>query len=177
MKLSRIVIPAALALIAWMPSSAALEKGEKELNATFSYDNLDADDDTELTTTTVIVDFGYLLTSMHEIGGRFSYFKQELKDPFFGEDSSDSTEIGAFYHLNFGMEGMTTPFVGAFYTAISGDLGDVLDSRLGLEGGVKVYPWENGGFILKGVWSQLSGADDNPDADGLGLFAGVGLKW
>jgi hypothetical protein len=37
--------------------------------------------------------------------------------------------------------------------------------------------WENGGFIIKGVWSQLSGADDNPDADGLGVFAGVGLKW
>ena len=53
MKLSRIAIPAALALIAWMPSSAALEKGNKELNATFSYDNIEDDDNNELTTTII----------------------------------------------------------------------------------------------------------------------------
>ena len=177
MKLVRIAIPVALALIAWMPSSAALQKGNKELNATFSYDNIKDDEDNELTTTILDVDFGYLLTARHEIGGRLSYSKVETKVPPFVDDSTDSTEVGVFYHFNFGMEGMTTPFVGAFYTTISGDLGDQLDSRMGLEGGVKIYPWENGGFILKAVWSQLSGADNNPDADGLGVFAGVGLKW
>jgi len=177
MKLVRIAIPAALALIAWMPSSAALQKGNKELNATFSYDNIKDDDDNELTTTILSVDFGYLLTARHEIGGRLSYNKVETKVPGLFDDSTDSTELGAFYHFNFGMAGITTPFVGAFYTTISGDLGDQLDSRMGLEGGVKIYPWENGGFILKAVWSQLSGADDHPDADGLGVFAGVGLKW
>jgi hypothetical protein len=42
---------------------------------------------------------------------------------------------------------------------------------------VKIYPWANGGFILKAVWNQFTGADDNPDGDGLGLFGGIGLKW
>ena len=177
MKLVRIAIPAALALVAWTPSSAALQKGEKELTGTVSYDSLDFDDDSKLTTTTLNVDFGYLLTARHEIGGRLFYSKVDTEIPPFVDESFDSTELGVFYHFNFGMEGATTPFLGAFYNTISGDLGDELDSRLGIEGGVKIYPWENGGFIIKGVWSQLTGANDGPDADGLGLFAGIGLRW
>ena len=175
MKLVRIAIPAALALVAWMPSSAALQKGEKELTASFSYNTVEFDNsDVETTDTTLDVDFGYLLTDRHEVGGRLQWFKTEV-DPDILD--ADGTTLGVFYHFNFGMEGICTPFVGAFYATIGGDQGDLVDSSYGIEGGVKIYPWENGGFVLKAVWSQMTGADDNPDADGLGLFAGVGLKW
>jgi hypothetical protein len=177
MKLVRIAIPAALALVAWMPSSAALQKGNKELTGSFSYQSRDFDDTSvETTDIDLVVDLGYLLTDRHEVGGRVTWFKTEV-DTDFGDEDFDGNSIGAFYHFNFGMEGSMTPFVGAFYTIVGGDLGDTIDSDYGIEGGVKIYPWENGGFILKAAWDQMTGADDNPDADGLGLFAGVGLKW
>jgi len=119
---------------------------------------------------------GFMLTDQHEVGGRLSWFKSEFDSSTVNSDV-DGNAIGAFYHFNFGMEGSMTPFVGAFYTIVGGDLGDIIDSDYGIEGGVKVYPWENGGFVFKAVWDQFTGSDNNPDGDGLGLFAGVGLKW
>lgn len=176
MKSSRFVILAALVLVASMPAMAALKQGEKEVTGSFSYQtqNFDSPSDVEIKDTQLDVDFGYLLTDQHEIGGRLQWFKTEV-DP--GGFDSDGTAFGVFYHFNFGMEGSMTPFIGAFYTTIGGDQGDFVDSDMGIEGGVKVYPWENGGFIFKAVWDQFTGADDNPDGDGLGLFGGVGIKW
>ena len=177
MKSSRNVILAALVLVAAMPVSAALKDGEKELTGSFSYRTRDFDDsDFETTDAQLNVDLGFLLTDNHEVGGRISWFKSEVESG--GESlDADGNAIGAFYHFNFGMEGSMTPFVGAFYTIVGGDLGDTLDSDYGIEGGLKIYPWDNGGFIVKAVWDQFTGADDFPDGDGLGLFAGVGLKW
>jgi hypothetical protein len=177
MKLSRTVVLLALALVIAMPASAALKKGEKELTGSFSYSTQDFDDsDVETTDARLDIDLGYLLTDNHEIGGRLSWFKTEIDSSFIDEDL-DGTALGVFYHFNFGMEGATTPFVGAFYTTVGGDEGDLIDSEYGIEGGAKFYPWENGGFILKAVWAQTTGADDFPDGDGLGLFAGVGIRW
>ena len=175
MKRSRIVVLFALALLVALPASADLTKGEKEVTASFSYSTQDFDDsDVELTDMDLDVDFGYLLTERHEIGGRLAWSKTEVEP---GGLDFDSTAFGVFYHFNFNLGGATTPFVGAFWTTIGGDEGDIVDSDYGIEGGVKIYPWENGGFIVKAVWDQFTGANDNPDGDGLGLFAGIGLRW
>ena len=175
MRLSRIVVLMALALVVTMPAMADLKKGDKELTASFSYSTQDFDDsDVELTDIDLNVDFGYLLTDRHEVGGRLNWFKTEVEP---GGLDFDGNSFGAFYHFNFNLGGAMTPFVGAFYTVVGGDEGDIVDSDYGIEGGLKIYPWENGGFIVKAVWDQFTGANDNPDGDGLGLFAGVGLKW
>ena len=58
------------------------------------------------------------------------------------------TTLGVFYHFNFNLGGATTPFPGAFYSTIGGDEGDIVDSSYGIEGGVKIHPWENGGFLV-----------------------------
>lgn len=175
MKVSRIVVLIAMALLVSMPAMADLKKGDKEVTASFSYSTQDFDDsELELTDTQLDVDFGYLLTDRHEIGGRLQWFKTEVEP--FGFDA-DGTTLGVFYHFNFNLGGAPTPFAGAFYSTIGGDEGDIVDSSYGIEGGVKIYPWENGGFILKAVWNQFTGADGNSDGDGLGFFGGVGLKW
>jgi hypothetical protein len=176
MKTSRIAIAiVALAFVASVPAMAALEAGQKELTASFGYSKQEFDDsDVEVTDSNLDVDFGYLLTDNHEVGARLSWFKAET-DP--GGFDIDGTAIGAFYHFNFGTEGSMTPFVGPFYTFVGGDAGDTVDSAYGAEGGLKIYPWENGGFIVKLVWSQFTGADSFPDGDGIDINAGISLRW
>ena len=103
MKSSRIVILAALALIVAMPAVAGLKDGEKELTGSFSYQTRDFDDSSvETTDIQLNVDLGFMLTDNHEVGGRVSWFKNEI-DTDFGDEDTDGNAIGAFYHFNFGM--------------------------------------------------------------------------
>lgn len=169
------MLVAAVAALACAPAFAdPLKKGQKEIDFTFSYDNLDPDGaEEELKTTIFTGSFGYMLTDGHEVGGFLAYNKLEAGD--FGD--TDSTQIGGFYHYNFAAGTNMNPYVGARISTISGDLGDVYDTSYGLIGGVKVWPWANAGFNFGVSWDQYMGDGDFEDATNTSIFAGIGVKF
>lgn len=150
-----------------------LKKGDKEMLFSFSYEDLSFDGGGDLKTTDLSGAFGYLLTDANELGGTLLYSKVDAGSG----GSVDSTLLGIFYHYNFKAGTNLNPYIGGFYNFVSGDTGDVFDNVYGLELGIKVYPWSNGGFNFGVNYSQWTGADTNPDADGLRAFAGVLLKF
>ena len=165
----------AIAALVCAPAFAdPLKKGQKEIDFTFSYDNLNPDGAAEDVKTTILTgSFGYMLTDGHEVGGFLAYNKLDAGDA--GE--TDSTQLGAFYHYNFHAGTNMNPYVGARISTISGDLGDIYDNSYGIVAGVKVWPWANGGFNFGVSWDQLMGADDFEDATNTSVFAGIGLKF
>jgi opacity protein-like surface antigen len=178
----KIAIAALVLVLAAAPALAAeTAQGDQELAFTFSYSDTDFGDVDgidlgELKTTVLEGRWGYYLTGMHELGLDVSYAKTELEDL-----DTDSTTLGIFYNLNFQTAGSAIPYIGAFVDTLSGDLGDSYSLAYGLEGGVKIYPWEHAGFNLRASWTQLTGDDNDgfeiPDADAIGLGAGLLVKW
>lgn len=148
-----------------------LKKSDKELGFTFSYSDISPDQGDDLSTTVLDGFFGWLLTDHHEVGGLLTYTETEV-----GNASTDSSAFGVFYDYNFQAGTNLNPYVGGHYQTIGGDQGDFLDSRYGLRGGIKIYPWSNGGFNFGLSWDQFTGADNFGDADGTTLFGGVLIK-
>lgn len=169
------MLVAAVAALAFAPAFAdPLKKGEKEIDFTFSYDNLNPDGTgDDLKTTILTGSFGYMLTDGHEVGGQLSYSKLDAGDA----GDTDSTQLGAFYHYNFRAGTGMNPYVGARVFTISGDLGDIYSNGYGLVGGIKVWPWANAGFNFGVSWDQLMGDGDFEDATQTSLFAGIGIKF
>lgn len=165
----------ALTLLVASPALAdSLRKGQKEINFDFSYSKLEGDDSNQSLKTTLLTGmFGYMLTDGHEVGGILQYSKSEIS----GSASSDSTLFGAFYHYNFQAGPNINPYLGANLATIGGDLGDVFDTAYGIEGGVKVWPWSNGGFQFGVRYTKYQGADNFEDGTETALFGGVGIKF
>lgn len=166
----------AIAALVCAPALAdPLKKGEKEVDFTFSYDNLDPDGEgsDELKTTIITGSFGWMLTDTQEVGGFLAYNKLDAGDA----GDTDSTQLGAFYHFNFRAGTNMNPYIGARISTISGDLGDIYDTSYGFVGGIKVWPWANAGFNFGVAWDELMGSDDFEDATDLSMFAGIGIKF
>ena len=165
----------AVLVCSWAVANAGqVAKGDKELAFSFSYVDFSFDDGGgDLKDMSLAARFGYLLTDTHEVGGVFSYLKHEET----GSPDEDGTGFGAFYNYNFKAGTNMNPYLEAHYQVIGGDAGDVVDSQYGLAVGIKMYPWDNGGFRFGVSWDQLTGADSNPDGDGIVAFAGIQLKW
>lgn len=171
---TRLAAILAVALAATSLASAeVLRQDESEINFAFSYNDLDPDGfGTDIKTTTLAGSYGYMLTDGHEIGGRLSYLKTEV-----GDADVDSTQLGAFYQYNFRGGEMLNPYLGGTFSFFAGDLGDFYDYAYGVEGGLKVWPWQNAGFNFGLSWEELTGADDFEDASSMTLFGGIGIKF
>lgn len=169
-----LVIVLALAAAATTAANAdSLEKGNKEIDFAFSYNDLNPDGTADsLKTTTLAGSFGYLLGGGNEVGGRLAYSKQEQ-----GDFNVDATQIGAFYNYNFRAGENLNPYLGAQVSFLSGDLGDVYDNTFGVEAGLKVWPWTNAGFKFGLAFDQYNGADDFEDAKSTTVFGGIGIKF
>jgi hypothetical protein len=176
----RRVIAVLIAIVAcgWVAQADQLAKGDNELVFDFSYEDFSVDSPSPGVSGVDTKDinlagrWGYLLTNRHEVGGVIDYSKSEV-----GSADSDSIGIGAFYAYNFAAGTNLNPFLEGHFLTIGGDAGDVFDNQYGIAGGVKVYPWENGGFDFGVSWDQLKGASSFPDADGFTLFGGILVKW
>ena len=161
-----------------------LKKGEMETSAMFSYSEVDPRMGIDkLKQTQLMGAFGYLLTDGHEVGGELTYMKEEQ-----GNASIDSTLFGVFYNYNFKAGTNLNPYVGAQVGSISGSGsgGDTSFSQpysayYGVQGGIKIYPWKNGGFNVGLRWDNWSGKTLNgikfDDAKVLQLAAGILIKW
>lgn len=164
------------AVLAFVCGTAAfadtLKKGNMELSFAFSYDDLSPDSGEDAKTYNLDGAWGYLLTDRNELGATLSYAKVEG-----GGVSADAMRYGAFYNFNFAAGDMANPYIGAQIEGFSGDLSDFYDMSYGISGGVKFYPWANGGFNFGARYDWLTGADDFEDATDLRFFAGVNVKW
>jgi hypothetical protein len=166
------VVLAVLVLVSGSSAFAGqLAKGDWEFLFDFSYSKFSPDTGSDEKSTDITGRAGYLLTDAHEVGGVLEYGKDENGVSF------DSTAFGAFYHYNFKAGTNMNPYVGAQYTFFGGDFGDFYESASGLTAGIKVYPWDNGGFNFGVLWENWSGEDFVEDADVTGLFGGVQLKY
>jgi hypothetical protein len=168
----RAAITAAAMLLAPWAHAGFLAEGEMELAFSFAYSDLSVDGGPSATNVVLTGRFGFLLTDTHELGIVLDY--ADLED--FSGPRGDEIGTGAFYHFNFQAGADMNPYVGGFYTFIGGDAGDVWDTSYGLEAGVKLFPWDSGGFNFGVRWSQLTG-DAPADASGIDAFAGIQLKW
>jgi hypothetical protein len=152
-------------------------KGQNEIAGRLSYANVDAGP-VETTETDFSLSYGRYLTDSHQVGLIASYFDQEIEEEGFGSVSADGTALGAFYHFNFLTSGIITPFLGVNASFLGGDIGDVYDFQYGIEGGIKVYPFEHAGFAFGIEWSQLQASEDYyEDADGLAFGAGLLIRF
>jgi hypothetical protein len=141
-----------------------------------TYANVDADD-VETTDTRLDLAYGRYLTDSHEVGALVTYFENEI-DIGPESESVDGTGLGAFYHFNFQTAGMITPYLGVNASFLGGDIGDVYDFQYGIEGGIKVYPFEHAGILVGVEWSQLqSDVDGLDDADGLAFGVGLMIRF
>ena len=157
--------------------SADAAKGPNEVAGRLSYANVDLGP-AETTDTEFNLAYGRYLTENHEVGLTATYVKNEIEEEDFGSESVDGMGVGAFYHFNFTTSGMITPFLGASVGFIGGDIGDLYDYQYGIEGGIKVYPFENAGVSVGLAWQQLVAAEDEwDDADGLAFAIGLLIRF
>jgi len=170
-------ICALLVLVAGAGTAAVadpLKKGDNELSFLFSYTDtsFDTPGADNLKTTSLDLTWGYLFTDGFEAGIGLGYLKFDAGS--LGD--TDSTNILPFFQYNFST-GNANPYIGVHYIFFSGDTGDVYDDGYGVDAGIKLYPWSNGGFNFGVSWEQWNGADGFDDADTLTVGAGVLIKW
>ncbi len=166
-------------------AAGGLEEGDSEVTLRGSYSDTDFGSEggfnfgsTE--ETDFSMSWGRLISGGHEFGLLVGYVKQDVEGgDLFADESSDGTRFGGFYNYNFSTGSDTmTPYVGAFVATLGGDLGDAYDLSYGAELGVKIYPWEHGGFSAGLGYTELkSDAQGLPDADAISLGFGILLKY
>jgi hypothetical protein len=167
------VVLMVLAVVGGMAAYAdTLKKGDKEATFRFSYSSISPDTGDDIKETILEGGMGYLITDAHEVGGLLSYSKYDV-----GSDSTDSNQIGVFYHYNFKAGDMMNPYLGVNVAMYGGDTGDMYDSSYGVEAGLKLYPWANAGFNFGVRWDNLMGANDIGDGTYTALFGGVLFKF
>jgi hypothetical protein len=174
MSLQRTLLSGLLCGLLFATSAFAdqLEKGDTEINFAFTFQQQDIDDsDLDPELTSLSGSFGYLLTDAHELGAILGYTDLKIEN-----ESTDLFSFGAFYHYNFRAAENLNPYVGAQIATVTGD-DAVSDSSYGLTAGVKMYPWENGGFNFGVSYDQFAGDGDNPDSNTINVFAGVLIKF
>jgi hypothetical protein len=143
--------------------------GSNEFSGSASYTDIE-----DVSQTVLELTYGRYLTRMHEVGITAGYIEFDLGDL----GSIDGTSLGGFYHLNFPTSGSVTPYIGVMATKNGGDLGDAYDFSYGASAGIKVYPFEHGGFFLSVSYEELQGAEDFiPDANGTAVEAGLLLRF
>lgn len=152
-------------------------KGQNEMAGSLTYTNLDSGF-IETTETQVDLSYGRYLTDSHEVGARVTYYETEIEEEGFGSESIDGMGFGVFYHFNFVTSSVVTPFLGANVSWLGGDVGDVYDFQYGIEGGIKVYPFEHAGVVIGLEWAQLQAAENYyDDADGLSFAVGLLIRF
>jgi hypothetical protein len=167
------------------PSAAAtLGKGDNEIELSMSYSDLDigsssgldlgSEERLELTLL-----YGRLLTDGFEIGLLTSYSDQEIDGgDIVADESSDTSSIGAFIAYNFLTGETVIPYLVGTLEIIGGDGGDLYDTAYGAGGGIKIYPFEHGGFRFGVNFTKLnSDLPGLPDGDVLSAGGGLLLKW
>jgi len=179
-----VAIVAAMLTVCGLCMAGGPEKGENETAFRLSYSDTDFGSTGGLDfgssqDTDVSLAYGWYLTDSHELGLSLGYVKQEIKGGSLGPDASiDGTQFGGFYNYNFSAGTTLTPYLGASLATMGGDLGDAYDFSYGVEFGVKVYPFEHGGFSFGLSYSELlSDTPGLPDASGINLGAGLLLKY
>ncbi len=113
-----------------------------------------------------------MITKGNELGFSLNYSKVD-NDLV----SVDGMGIGLWYNYNFRAGDMFNPYLGANYIFYTGDIGDIFDSSYGVQGGVKIWPWENAGMNFGMRYQWNTGAGDMAGRDPVHLFAGVLIKF
>ena len=166
-----------------MTTAGALEKGQKELLLRFSFSNIDFGtvsgiDFGERQDTDLGVSLGWLLTDNHELGISVSFSKAEIKNSDFGDAEFDSSASGGFYHFNFSGPNKVIPFFGFNAAVVGGDFGDLYDTQLGVEFGIKAYSFEHVAILASARYTKLfADAPGFPDADAVSLGVGIILNF
>lgn len=178
------VLMAVVILACGASTAANFKKGNKEVALRLSYTDIDYGskagfDFGSRQSTELVFSFGWLVTDAVEVGAALSHSKDEIDAGDFGPDAdSDATGFGIFFQYNFPTFGTFTPFLGIELFALSGEISDVYDYEIDAEAGVKIYPFEHGGIVASVRYSRaFSGNDFVPDADALGVGAGLVLKY
>jgi hypothetical protein len=152
--------------------AATLERGEKELTFKFSWTRFDPGVSGEDKVQNVNLEgtFGYLFTGAQEIGGLVTYSHRS--------DGSTATDkgLGVFYHYNFTVGEVLSPYLGARVTML-GRQDSAYKAAYGALAGLKVFPWAHGGFNVELAYDEYERDKAEKNAQQLGLFAGVLLKW
>ena len=170
--------------VAGAAAAGELQKGDNEVAFEAAYSDTDfgSSEGFDLGSTKetdLSLSYGWLVTDHHEFGLVAGYFKQDIDGgDVFANAEVDGTRLGGFYTYNFGNYGNVTPYVGGVISTLGGDLGDSFDLQYAAEVGIKVYPWEHGGFnVGLGYFQLTADAPGLDDADGLNLGIGVLLKY
>ncbi len=167
-------------------AAGGLEEGDSEVTLRGSFSDLDRGSEGGFDlgsseNTGFSMSWGRLVSGGHEFGLLVGYGKDDIDggdDPE-EDERFDQSRFGGFYNYNFSTGSDTmTPYAGAFVATLGGDLGDLYDLSYGAELGVKIYPWEHGGFSAGLNYTELkSDAQGLPDADAISLGFGILLKY
>jgi hypothetical protein len=168
MSMRKSILAVAVAATAFLAIPVASVAADNEVSGSLSYNDIN-----DVTLTTAELSYGRYLTEQHEVGLTTSYMRLKVS----GEGSLDGNELGAFYHLNFPMEGSVTPYLGVQASWIGGDLGDAYDFTYGVGGGFKIFPYEHAGFIVSAAYQKLKGAHGYKDANGTTVNAGLVVRF
>ena len=173
--MKRIILTAGiLTLILVIGSGTALAgqlaKGESEVSAGFIFSDSSSGDD-DLQTIDLSLGWGRMLTDAHEVGGFLGY--QKADD---GDFSLDGGSLGAFYNYNFAAGTNMNPYLGVNVSTFFGDLFEAANFGYGVEAGIKVWPWDNGGFNFGIGWESID-TDFDSTVDTLSAFMGIRLKY
>ncbi len=148
-----------------------LAQGESEVTAGFSFEDVSSDGG-DSQTIDLSLGWGRMLTDAHEVGGMLGYSKLD----FDSEGSVDGGTLGAFYNYNFAAGTNMNPYLGVNVATFFGDLSDFYNFGYGVEAGIKVWPWDNGGFTFGIGWDSTDTEFDSTD-DTLSAFMGIRLKY
>lgn len=88
-------VVALAALMALPLASIAESLGKNEVSGSLSYNDIE-----DVNTTSASLSYGRYLTELHQVGVTAEYVDME-----FDGASVDGTTLGAFYHLNFPLQG------------------------------------------------------------------------
>lgn len=161
-----------------LATAGQLQKGDNEVAFRFSFTDVDlGSNQGDVTNFDLAIGYGSLLTDNHELGVSAGYTKTEINGP--GVDSDvDGGRWGVFYNLNFGSQGNITPYIGFDFRVFGGDLGDIFEYGYGVEAGIKVYPFDHGGFTAGLAYSkQEPSRSSQPSANTLSIGVGLALKY
>lgn len=142
-----------------------------EIAGRFSYSDVSFGD-VDAKETELVFSYGRYLTDAHQVGVSVGYNELEADG-----SSVDGSSLGGFYTYNFVTPGIYTPFLGVNFDILGGDIGDFYDFGYGVSVGLKIYPFQNAGFLVGVAYQELSGKDGVEDADGFNFEVGLLIRF